>query len=70
MLNDDTMKKLDDLVEEIEEIEPKLDCEAYVRRELLAALDRAHEMLASLIADGKFPAVGEPAVRRKKKGSE
>ena len=54
-VNSLTMKKLDELVEEIEAmepaIEPALDCEAYCKRELLAALDRAHELLACLVAD-------------------
>ena len=45
------MQKLEDLVEELESLEPETDSEAYVRRELLAALDRAHEMLGCLIDD-------------------
>ena len=53
-LTAETMKKLDDLVEEIEAMEPTLDCEAYCKRELLGALDRAHELLASLVADAEF----------------
>lgn len=74
MPNDKTMQKLEDLVEEIEVLEPTRDSDAYIRRELLAALDRAHEMLACLIADagGDMPinAGLERPVRRKKKGSE
>lgn len=45
------LEKLDGLVDDIEGLEPASDCEAYVRRELLAALDRAHELLASLVND-------------------
>ena len=46
-----TLEKLEQIVEEIEAMEPAKDCEAYVKRELLETLDKAHEMLASLAHD-------------------
>ena len=54
-----TLEKLNEVVEEVEAIEPARDCEAYVKRELLARLDRAHEMLASLMHDASKD--GKPA---------
>lgn len=48
-----TMQKLEDLIKETGEMEPSNDCEAHVHRELLAALDRSHDMLVSLIVDAK-----------------
>lgn len=45
------IEKLEELIEELESLEPETDSEAYVRRELLSALDRAHEMLSCLIDD-------------------
>ena len=46
------LNKLEELVDEIEEIQPGGDCDAYVRRELLETLDKAHEMLNCLVEDG------------------
>ena len=46
-----TMEKFEEVTREIESVDPKLDCQAHVRRDLLMILDRAHEMLACLIAD-------------------
>jgi hypothetical protein len=45
------ISRLDSLIADVEGIEPRTDCEAYVRRELLSALDKAHELLNSLAKD-------------------
>ena len=76
-----TIQKLKELVGEIEGLEPKGDCEAYVRGLLLEQLYKADEFLEILAADSAElpplklkPTAGSPPNERtrkdKKKGSE
>jgi hypothetical protein len=44
------LERLLKLIEEIEDLDPQTDPEAYVRRELLRRLDESREMLAALVA--------------------
>ena len=45
------MQKLEDLLEELNSLEPDRHCEGFLHLELLGALNRAHEMLECLIDD-------------------
>jgi hypothetical protein len=48
----DLLKRLEDLKDALERFEPPTNAVAYVTRELLKSLDRAHEMLKALADDG------------------
>lgn len=51
----DVLKRLEDLQDVLERFDPPSNAVAYVTRELLKTLDRAHEMLKALADDG-YPA--------------
>jgi hypothetical protein len=48
----DVLKRLEDLQDALERFDPPSNAVAYVSRELLKTLDRAHEMLKALADDG------------------
>jgi hypothetical protein len=48
----DVLKRLEDLQEALERFDPPTNAVAFVTRELLKTLDRAHEMLKALADDG------------------
>lgn len=47
----DLLKRLEDLQDALERFDPPSNAVAYVTRELLKTLDRAHEMLKALADD-------------------
>lgn len=63
-----TVQKLKDVLGEIEGLEPKRDCEAYIRGELLEHLYKANELLEYLAADALATEQELPR-KHKKKGS-
>jgi hypothetical protein len=48
----DLLKRLEDLQDDLERFDPPSNAIAFVTRELLKTLDRAHEMLKALADDG------------------
>lgn len=72
MADSNTIKNLQDVVREVEEMEFKRNCEAHVRQELLEVLYRASELLECLVADSdsaELPPLELKPRKHKKKGS-
>lgn len=70
MADSNTIKNLQNVVREVEEMEFKRNCEAHVRQELLEVLYKADELLECLVADSAELPPLKLKQPRKKKGSD